>query len=53
VVLDRGAAYGNTLSWPLSDPGHPSTQAIKIQFDLDTQKFYRMFVALMTASTPH
>jgi inosine-uridine nucleoside N-ribohydrolase len=30
VDLDRGAGYGNTLSWPLSDPGHPATQGIEI-----------------------
>jgi inosine-uridine nucleoside N-ribohydrolase len=51
--LDRGAGYGNTLTWDLKDNTHPSTSRVEIQFDLDTEKFYRMFAALMTASTPH
>ena len=52
VDLDRGAAYGNTLTWAANDPLQPMTQRVEIQFDLDTDKFYRTFVGLMTASTP-
>lgn len=52
VDLDRGAGYGNTLTWAADDKSHPATQPVEIQFDLDTQKFYRMFVGLMTAPTP-
>lgn len=52
VDLDRGAGYGNTLTWAADDKSHPATQRVEIQFDLDTQKFYRMFVGLMTAPTP-
>ena len=53
VDLDRGPGYGNTLTWDLKDKVHPSTSAVEIQFDLDTEKFYRMFASLMTAATPH
>jgi purine nucleosidase len=53
VDVDHGAAYGNTLSWDVNDPHHPETQKVEIQFDLDTQKFYRMFTNLMSAPTPH
>ena len=53
VDLDRGAAYGNTLTWALTEKAHPAAQPVEIQFDLDTDKFYRMFVSLMTAPTPH
>jgi len=53
VDLDRGAGYGNTLTWGLKDTAHPSTRQVEIQFDLDTEKFYRMFAGLMTAPTPH
>jgi len=53
VNLDRGAGYGNTLTWDLKDNTHPSTSRVEIQFDLDTQKFYRMFAALMTAPSTH
>jgi inosine-uridine nucleoside N-ribohydrolase len=53
VDIDHGAAYGNTLTWDVNDPHHPDTQKVDIQFDLDTQKFYRMFTNLMNAHTPH
>lgn len=52
VDLDRGAGYGNTLTWAADDQSHPATQRVEIQFDLDTERFYRMFVALVTAPTP-
>jgi inosine-uridine nucleoside N-ribohydrolase len=53
VDRDPGAGYGNTLTWDLKDASHPNVQQVEIQFDLDTQKFYNMFLKLMTASTPH
>jgi purine nucleosidase len=49
--VDHGAGYGNTLTWAADDPSHPATQLVDIQFDLDTEKFYRMFVGLMTGPT--
>jgi inosine-uridine nucleoside N-ribohydrolase len=52
VDLDRGAGYGNTLTWGVNDSVRPTSQPVEIQFDLDTERFYRMFVALMTAPTP-
>ena len=56
VDLDRGASYGNTITWPVS-PGEKNnrdagTQPVQIQVDLDLEKFYRMFIGLMTAPTP-
>jgi inosine-uridine nucleoside N-ribohydrolase len=51
VDIDRGAGYGNTLTWSIKE-SHPGVQPVEIQFDLDSEKFYRMFVALMTAPTP-
>jgi purine nucleosidase len=53
VDIDRGAGYGNTLTWSTKDPSHPNVQPVEIQFDLDAQKFYKIFVGLMTAATPH
>ena len=52
VDVDRGAAYGNTLTWAVKDGPRPGVQPVEIQFDLDTEKFYRMFVDLMSAPTP-
>jgi inosine-uridine nucleoside N-ribohydrolase len=49
VDLDRGASYGNTLTWTADDKHHPITQRVEIQFDLDAEKFYRMFVGLLAA----
>lgn len=53
VDLDHGAGYGNTLTWSIREPAYPNTQPVEIQFDLDTEKFYRLFVDRMTAPTPH
>ena len=52
VDLDHGAGYGNTLTWQEKSEFRPHAQPVEIQFDLDTEKFYRMFVSLMTAPTP-
>ncbi len=49
VDLDHGAGYGNTLTWEVKDGLKPAATAVEIQFDLDREKFYRMFVALMTS----
>jgi inosine-uridine nucleoside N-ribohydrolase len=52
VDLDRGAGYGNTLTWEATAKPRPAAQLVEIQFDLDTDRFYRMFAALMAAPTP-
>ena len=52
VDLSHEAAYGNTLTWDERDKPALTVQPVEIQMDLDTEKFYRMFVALMTAPTP-
>jgi inosine-uridine nucleoside N-ribohydrolase len=53
VDLDHGAGYGNTLTWATKEKLRPAVQLVEIQFDLDTDKFYGMFAALMTAPSPH
>ena len=52
VDLDRGAGYGNTLTWTEKDKPRFVGQLVDIQVDLDLEKFYRMFVRLMSAPTP-
>lgn len=52
VNLDRGAGYGDTLSWMEQDKPKLAGQPSEVQFDLDTQKFYKLFVNLLTAATP-
>jgi inosine-uridine nucleoside N-ribohydrolase len=52
VDLSRGAGYGNTMSWNEKDKPVLAGQPAEVQVDLDTEKFYKMFVDLLTASTP-
>jgi purine nucleosidase len=52
VDLNRGAGYGNTLSWTEQDKPKLAGAPVEVQVDLDTEKFYKMFVDLLTAPTP-
>jgi len=52
VDLDRGAGYGNTLSWVEHDKPKIEVQAVEVQDDLDLDKFYKIFVDLLAAPTP-
>jgi purine nucleosidase len=52
VDLDRGASYGNTLSWTDRDKPKIELQRVEVQDDLDTAKFYKLFVDLLSAPTP-
>jgi inosine-uridine nucleoside N-ribohydrolase len=52
VDLDRGAGYGNTLTWAEKDKPRFSKQPVEIPLALDLEKFYRMFVSLMSGPTP-
>jgi purine nucleosidase len=52
IDLDQGAGYGDTLTWTDKDKPNIGLQPVEIQMDLDTAKFYKMFVDLLTAPTP-
>ncbi len=52
VNLDRGAGYGDTLTWSERDKPGREVQPVEVQVDLDTERFYKMFVELLTAPTP-
>ncbi len=52
VNLDRGAGYGDTLTWSETDKPNRDLQPVEIQVDLNTERFYKMFVDLLTAETP-
>jgi hypothetical protein len=52
VNLDRGPGYGDTLTWTDHDKPKRDLQTVEVQFDLDTDRFYKMFVDLLTAPTP-
>ena len=48
VNLDQGAGYGDTLTWTSKDDLKVTAQPVEVQVDLDVEKFYEMFVRLMT-----
>jgi len=52
VDLDRGASYGNTLSWTDRDKPRIIGPPVEVQDDLDLDRFYKMFVDLLSAPTP-
>src|ERR1700689_52251 len=52
VDLDRGPGYGNTLSWADRDKPIVEVRPAEVQVDLDLEKFYKLFVDLLTAKTP-
>jgi purine nucleosidase len=53
VDLDRGAGYGNTLSWTDRNKPKIEMQPVEVQDDLDLEKFYKTFVDLLAAPTPN
>jgi purine nucleosidase len=52
VNLARGYSYGDTLTWSEVDRPKRDVPSVEIQVDLDTERFYKMFVDLLTAPTP-
>jgi inosine-uridine nucleoside N-ribohydrolase len=52
VNLSRGPSYGDTLTWAEENRPKIEMLPIGIQVDLDTEKFYKMFVELLSAPTP-
>jgi purine nucleosidase len=52
IDLNRGANYGNILTWTDQDKPKIVVQPVEIQVDLDTEKFYKKFVELLMAPTP-
>lgn len=52
VNLNHGAAYGDTLSWSEQDKPKIVGPPVEIQVDLNTRKFYKEFVDLLSAPAP-
>ncbi|HUO33753.1 MAG TPA: nucleoside hydrolase [Candidatus Acidoferrum sp.] len=52
VDIDRGAGYGNVLTWNPSDKPEIAVRPVEIQLDLDTAKLDKLFVDLLSAPTP-
>jgi purine nucleosidase len=52
VDLNHGRSYGNTLSWFEGDKPALNRRLIRVLMEVDTARFYRLFVALMSGPTP-
>jgi inosine-uridine nucleoside N-ribohydrolase len=52
VDLDRGAGYGNTITWQEQNKPKLGVRPLEVQDDLNLDKFYKLFVDLLSAPTP-
>jgi purine nucleosidase len=52
IDLDKGYGYGDTITWTDHDKPKIEVRPVEIQVDLDLEKFYKLFVDLLTAPTP-
>jgi purine nucleosidase len=48
IDIDHGASYGKTLFWDASAPVPPYERLATVQFDIDAEKFYKIYIDLMT-----
>ena len=48
IDIDHGASYGKTLFWDASASVPPYERLANVQFDIDAEKFYKIFIDLMT-----
>jgi purine nucleosidase len=49
VDLDKGSGYGHTLTWNDRNRMEIARRPVEIQVDLDQEKFYAMFIRLLSA----
>jgi len=50
IDIDHGASYGKTLFWDAGAKVPPYERVATVQFDIDAEKFYKIYVDLMTRS---
>jgi len=48
IDVDHGASYGKTIFWNATAQVPPYLRLANVQFDIDTQKFYKLYMDLMT-----
>ncbi|HTQ96590.1 MAG TPA: hypothetical protein VMH89_07285, partial [Candidatus Acidoferrum sp.] len=48
IDVDHGASYGKTLFWSSATQVPPYLRLANVQFDIDAEKFYKIYVDLMT-----
>jgi inosine-uridine nucleoside N-ribohydrolase len=52
VAVEYDASYGNTLTWPLGRQPGQGEPLVEVQKEVDREKFYALFVDLLTRPTP-
>jgi purine nucleosidase len=52
IDIDHGPGYGNTIVWPPGAQPGTGEQLVRVPQELNADKFYGMFVDLMTRPTP-
>jgi purine nucleosidase len=48
IDIDHGASYGMTLFWDATAKVPPYLHLANVQFDIDAEKFYKLYIDLMT-----
>ncbi|HEV7511589.1 MAG TPA: nucleoside hydrolase [Candidatus Acidoferrum sp.] len=48
IDTDHGASYGKTLFWSSEAKVPPFLHLANVQFDIDAEKFYKLYIDLMT-----
>jgi purine nucleosidase len=48
IDVDHGASYGKTIFWNSTAQVPPYLRLANVQFDIDAEKFYRIYIDLMT-----
>lgn len=50
IDIDHGASYGKTIFWDPKTMVPPYLRLSTVQFDIDAEKFYKLYIDLMTRS---
>jgi inosine-uridine nucleoside N-ribohydrolase len=48
IDVDHGASYGKTIFWDTKAQVPPYLRLANVQFDIDAEKFYKLYIDLMT-----
>src|SRR6476469_7379558 len=48
IDVDHGASYGKTIFWDSKAQVPPYLRLANVQFDIDAEKFYKLYIQLMT-----
>jgi purine nucleosidase len=48
IDVDHGASYGKTIFWDSTAQVPPYLRLANVQFDIDAEKFYKVYIDLMT-----